>query len=207
MRAKSIKVDYAFINTETGDQFTEPYARLNPSKSVPTLILRREGIFAILLSIAALEYLEETFPDCTPLLPPTSNPLARATVRSLSQIIVSDTQPLTSARVSPKIEALGGNAIDWRKFWFWRGLGTYEESIQSTAGKYSIGDQITPLQMFAWYHNVGNAERLGVSMDEFLTVKKIYDTLRQDPVIRAAHWRNQPDTPEDLRTKDPPLTS
>src|SRR5437868_12594663 len=85
---KEIPLTYSYINLLSDDQSSASYTKINPSKSVPTLTLHPNADMAsgpfesITQSMAALEYLEEALPDRYPLLPPLTNQMARAQVRT-----------------------------------------------------------------------------------------------------------------------------
>lgn len=70
---------------------------------VPLLALGDGRVVA--QSSAILEYLEEAHPELPALLPPLSEPFARAQVRNLCGIICSDTQPLQSLGVQAKVRS------------------------------------------------------------------------------------------------------
>lgn len=70
-----------------GEQFRADFLALNPQGRVPVLIVQNQ---ALTQSSAIIEYLEEVFPE-PPLLP--KDPLDRAYVRSLAQLIACDIHP------------------------------------------------------------------------------------------------------------------
>jgi maleylacetoacetate isomerase/maleylpyruvate isomerase len=82
------------INLMQGKQRDEAFAKINPMKALPALILDDGTV--LFESLAILEYLDETHPN-PPLLP--KEPKARARVRGLAQIIACDTHPLIVPRV------------------------------------------------------------------------------------------------------------
>ena len=73
---------------EGGDQWSAAYREVNPQSRVPTLVHDGQRFTQ---SLAIIEYLDETFPDHR-LIP--RDPVDRARVRMLSQIIACDIQPL-----------------------------------------------------------------------------------------------------------------
>ena len=74
------------INLLTGSQLSDEFTAINPMNLLPALrILNSNQI--LVESTAILEYLEESYPD-RKLLP--SDPLERATVRGLMNVIVCD---------------------------------------------------------------------------------------------------------------------
>ena len=82
LNLKGLQAEYVYVHLYHGDQLSEKYRELNPSGTVPVLThLDEDGnpiSFPITQSTAALEYLEEAYPNQRPLLPPTSKPLERA---------------------------------------------------------------------------------------------------------------------------------
>lgn len=195
---KRIPFDTVAVDIHRSAQHGAAYTRLNPSASVPTLVDRNQRDFAVGQSVAALEYLEDVFPRHLPLLPPPADPMARATVRTLVEIIVADTQPLTNTRVLPKVRAGGVDGLEWSKGWFLRGLAAYEAVAKTTAGRYSVGSKIT-LADVCLVPAVWNCEKADIGLDDFPTVKRVYETLSKDPAVEQGHWKRQPDCPEEER--------
>jgi maleylacetoacetate isomerase len=96
---KGIPVEQVSINLLEGKQHSAEYKALNPQSVVPALVL--DGGALLFQSMAILEYLEETHPN-PPLLP--KDPLGRARVRGLAQIVVSDGHPLVVPRIRGYLE-------------------------------------------------------------------------------------------------------
>ena len=216
LQLKNIHYEYIPVT----DQNAATYKEINPSGSIPTLVIQ-EGLSSsdqraskptmISQSLAALEYLEETFPPSSTgkaLLRPTTSPRDRATIRCLMNIIASDVHPLTTARVCRRIceqfpcpasetAAATGN-IEWDRFWIRRGLAVYEDMIRDTSGTYSVGEDIT-LADVCLLPAVWTAERCGVSLDGFPGIVRVVGGLCRVEAVRRAHWRCQVDTPEGLR--------
>ena len=183
------------------EHHSEAHKALNPSRSVPLLVCHasRRDNFRIGQSVAALEYLDEIHPD-TPLLPPVSDPEARAAVRTLVGIVCCDIQPVTNLRIIKKVRKLGGDAEQWNRELIVDGLRAYEGVAKEWAGKYSVGDEITMADvcfMPAWW----NAQRFGVDFSEFDLLRKLAATLSEHPGVIAAGYMRQPDTPEEMREK------
>lgn len=188
---KGVEYEYRAVNLikDGGEQYKEEYARLNPMTAVPTLLLADEGV-SISQSVAILEYLEETRPE--PALLPKSA-VSRAKVRQLVQIICADTQPLQNL---PVLAAAGGTdaarKADWARKWISRGLLAYEKIVAETAGKYSVGDEVT-LADLALVPQLYNARRFNVDLSVLPTVLLIEEALLQLPAFQAAHPDAQPD--------------
>jgi glutathione S-transferase len=93
-----------------------------------------------------LEYLEETCPE-PPLLP--SDNAGRARVRAMAQVMVSDTHPLSPARVIDYLDGVLGlpkeNLNSWLRQWNERGFAAVEKILDDagTPGTYCHGDTPT----------------------------------------------------------------
>lgn len=196
LNAKSIPYNLVIVNLLKNEHLSEDHKTLNPSASVPVLECHSES-FKIGQSIAALEYLEEKHLE-TPLLPPLSDPESRATVRVLVNVVGADIQPVTNLRIMRRVREMGGSAEDWNKQLMTDGLRVYESVVARSAGKYSVGDDLT-LADACLVPAVWNAERFGVDLSEFPTVGKIVENLKDHPAVVKAHWKNQPDTPRELK--------
>lgn len=117
LNLKGIPAKYSYVLLYKDEQFSEEHQHLNPSRSVPVLThLTREGLsFPITQSVAAIEYLEEVYPDQQPLLPPRTQPLERAKVRTLVNVITNDVQPVTNRRINKAVVELGADPLPWNK--------------------------------------------------------------------------------------------
>ena len=93
---KGIKPDQIIdIDLLQGKQREDAFRAVNPQMLIPAII-ENDGGPVLFQSMAIMEYLEETHPN-PPLLP--RDPLGRARVRGLCQIVVSDAHPMSVPRV------------------------------------------------------------------------------------------------------------
>lgn len=201
LHLKSIPFEHVPVNLLKDEQLSDKHMALNPSASVPLLVCpdAQGGTFKIGQSVAALEFLEEVHPE-NPILPPTSDPKSRAIVRSLANIIASDVQPVTNLRIMRRVRKLGGSAEEWNKELMTNGLAAYEAVAKDCAGKCSFGDNLTMADA-CLLPAVWNAQRFGVDIASFPTISRVVTYLNQHPVVIKSHYFNQPDTPEELRSK------
>ncbi|XP_030877612.1 maleylacetoacetate isomerase isoform X4 [Leptonychotes weddellii] len=139
---KSIDYETVPINLikDGGQQFSEEFQALNPMQQVPALKI--DGI-TIGQSLAIIEYLEETRP--TPRLLP-QDPKRRAQVRMISDVIASGIQPLQNLSVLKQVGQ--ENQLTWAQKVIRSGFNALEQILQSTAGKYCVGDEVSPPQAF-----------------------------------------------------------
>jgi maleylacetoacetate isomerase len=188
------------VNLLKSEQSKEPYASINPSHLVPSLQVFSglDSGLIITQSVAALEYLEERYPELTPLLPPSEEPMARAHVRALVGIIACDLQPVTNLRILNRIGSLDGDKAAWARDLMAEGLRAYERLVVKQAGRFSYGDFITMADV-CLIPAVWGALRFGVEMGEFPVVMRIFEEMSGEEAVAKAHWSKQVDTPLELR--------
>ncbi|GFO49168.1 glutathione s-transferase zeta 1 [Plakobranchus ocellatus] len=61
-------------------------------------------------------------------------------VRALAEIVNSAIQPLQNSKVLQKV---GEGKEEWARFFIERGLKGFEKMLETTAGTYCYGDQVT----------------------------------------------------------------
>ncbi|PNP45479.1 hypothetical protein TGAM01_v204610 [Trichoderma gamsii] len=200
LNLKGIEYEMKTVNLLKAEQQSSEHKALNPNATVPLLLRKGSdgSIFKVGQSVAAIEYLDETLPESYQLLPPVSDPEARAVTRTLASIIACDLQPVTNLRIMKRIKRLGASPEQWNKEIMTEVLQAYETTAKDSAGQYSVGDNIT-LADVCLLPAVWNAQRYGVDLDAFPIITKTSENLSKHPAIIKAHWQNQPDTPEDLR--------
>lgn len=198
---KGIDMQYSFIHLLKNDQNSQEYGVVNPSHSVPTLIVGEDGSEDIVIrqSIAILEYLEEIAPDSTPLLPPLSDPSARAKVRELVNIVACDIQPVTNLRIIQRIKAAEMDGSQWQKHFMTSGLQAYENVASKYSGRYSVGDTVTMADVVL-APAIDNAVRFGVDLEQMPTIKKIVSEYNKVEAFQKGHWTKQPDTPDEFKS-------
>lgn len=174
-----------------GQQNSEAYRALNPMRTVPTLELEEGGVVRRLSqSIAILEYLEERYR--TPALLP-SEPLLRARVRMLAEMVNSGIQPLQNLSVLQFVK--GELKADDKAFgahWNTRGLVALEAAVKETAGTYCVGDTVSLADIFL-VPQLHGARRFGVDLTAFPTLTRIEAACDKLPAFQAAHPDRQPD--------------
>lgn len=198
---KGIPFTPVFVNLLKDEQSSSAHREINPSGTVPALVIQRasETPVTITQSLAALEYLDEAFPNHGPALLP-SDPETRALVRTLCEIIGCDIQPVTNLRILKRVAPLGADRAAWSKDLIEDGLRAYERIVSRSAGKFSVGDRITTADL-CLIPAVWGAERVGVDMAMFPVTYGIAQNLEKEEAVKKGHWQTQPDTPEELRAK------
>ena len=145
-----------------------------------------------------MDYLDEEHPETVQLLPPKSDLVRRAQVRALAALIACDVQPVTNERILKKVAAKDGSEKEWAKWLMDDGFGAYEKLAAPVAGKFSYGDTIT-LADICLVPAVWRSQRFGVDLNEYPTIKRVYEAMSKEPSVVEAHWQNQPDCPPELR--------
>ncbi|KAL3479951.1 glutathione S-transferase [Aspergillus californicus] len=203
---KSLSYTSIPTNLLKNEQFSPENTTLNPSATVPTLILdypetptSKPHTITITQSLAALEYIEESFQDTgTPLLPPPSDPSARALVRTLSAIIACDIQPVTNLRILKRVAPFGVDRTVWSKGLIEDGFAAYEAIAKRSAGRFSVGDAVSMADV-CLIPAVWGAERVGVDLGEYPTIQRVAGALEEVQAVREGHWMTQGDTPVEFR--------
>ncbi len=167
--------EYLLLDEATGEHRNPEYLDLNPLGMVPTLI---DGRRVYRQSLAILEYLEEVYPH-PPILPGSSRDRER--IRSLAQIIVTHTDPLTNARVNAflrndlGIDSKGRKK--WNRTWIRKGLSALEHQIAGNpaTSTYCHGDLPT-LADICLVPVVACATEKGEDVERYPTITRIYQS-------------------------------
>jgi len=172
-----------------GEQHSAAYRAVNPQKRVPTLTL--DNGERLLQSLAIMEYLDEVHPE-PPLLP--TDPVARAQVRAVAQIIACDIHPLNN---SGTLSYLRGplkadeNAVNaWYRHWVIAGFEAVEELIKPAP--YAFGAGVT-LADVCLVPQVFHARRFQVPLDRFPRIVAAAAAASALPAFDAARPDRQPD--------------
>jgi maleylacetoacetate isomerase len=175
-----------------GEQLQEDYRKINPSALVPTLQDERGTLSQ---SMAILEYLEETHPG-VPLLP--ADPLGRARVRELCQIVACDIHPLNNLRVLRYlVKTLGLNDAaknEWYRHWVIEGLASLEAHLARDPGTAGFCHGETPTLADCFLvPQVFNAQRFEIDLSAYPNVARINAACVRLPAFEHAHPSQQPD--------------
>ena len=193
---KAIPYEHVAVHLlrDGGEQRQEPYRRLNPGGRVPTLQTAEGEV--IVQSMAILEWLEERFPS-PPLLP--VDLYARATVRGIAQMIVSDIQPLQNLSVTEHLRDECGwppeRVAGWLRHWIGTGMAAVERALQaSSAGRFCVGDSPT-LADACLIPQCYAARRFGVDPAGYPRIAAIEAHCATIEAFVAASPERQPDAP------------
>ncbi|KAM8703995.1 hypothetical protein ACLKA7_008597 [Drosophila subpalustris] len=177
----------SLTKTDAEHCYTNEYRELNPMQQVPTLHIDGQTLCD---SVAIMHYLEETRPE-HPLLP--KDPIKRAKVREIVEIICSGIQPLQNTGV---MDHVGKETnVEWAQHWISRGFQGLEKVLSASAGKYCVGDDITMADC-CLVPQVFNARIYKVDLSPYPTLLRIDEALAKNPIIIDCHPKNQPDYAE-----------
>jgi maleylacetoacetate isomerase len=177
------------LQKEGGLNKKPEYRAVNPQMRVPAL--RLDSGELLTQSLAIIEYLDEVHRD-PPLLP--RDPVERAKVRALAQLIACDIHPLNN--VSPlrylKNELGHDQAkIDrWYHHWILEGFDAMEAMVRPAP--YAFGSAVT-LADICLVPQVYNARRLKVPLDRFSKLVAIDAACAKLAAFERARPENQPD--------------
>ncbi len=183
---KQVPCEHTPIDLLKKEQQSPEHLKRNPSGAVPVLEItdnKNKIIGRIAESTAIIEWAEENFSE-PKLLPGDS--LRRARVRQLSQIINSGIQPIQNLKVQQFYSENKENQKEWSRHWIRKGLQVYEAIVKETAGKFSVGSEITMADLFL-IPQCYNAERYEISLKEFPTIAKINANGLATESCKAAH--------------------
>jgi len=190
LNLKGIQFEYRAIHLLKGAQLQDDYARLNPSKQVPTLIHQGQAIGQ---SMAIIDYLDSVQP--TPRLFP-SEPLRRALVTQACEIINSGVQPFgntaTIAYMRDVLKLDDATRAAWVKHWLTNGHQALEKFLAPHARDFAMGTEVTAADCFVLPH-LFSAERFGAPYDDFPTLKRLKQTYMNGDAFKKAMPDQQPD--------------
>jgi maleylacetoacetate isomerase len=191
LNLKGIAYEPHVVWLPDGQQKSDAYSQINPQNLVPTLIDEGERLSQ---SMAIIEYIDETHPE--PALLP-KEPLDKARVRSLSQLIACDIHPINNLRILKYLKSALHQeqaAIDtWYRHWCVEGLSAYERQLDEwSTGEFSYGDSVTMADI-CLVPQVFNAKRFEVDMAQFPKTLRVFHRVMQIPAFDIAQPSKQPD--------------
>ncbi|CAN0547536.1 unnamed protein product, partial [Laminaria digitata] len=175
LNLKGIAWEHINISLPDDDQFDAGYKDVNPQGRVPTLI---DGDNTLIQSMAILEYLDETHPDA-PFLP--ADPVARARVRGLADIIACDIHPLNNLAILKFLaKEMGADKdavnVTWYQHWIYEGFNALEALLANDDGTGTFAHGDTPgLVDICIVPQVFNAQRFECDMTRYPTIMRIFD--------------------------------
>lgn len=177
------------LTKDGGRNYRPEYRAINPQMRVPALIT--DAGQTLIQSLAIIEYLDETHPD-PPLLP--KDPIARAKVRAMAELIACDIHPLNNTSPLRYLKNQMGqqqSAIDaWYHHWILAGFEALETLLEG--GPYACGTAVT-LADVCLVPQVANARRFNVPLERFPKIVAADAACLELPAFDRARPENQPD--------------
>ncbi len=191
LNLKGLEVEHAFVHLAPDrlEQDKPAFRSVNPQGLLPALALDDGTVLT--QSMAILEYLDDVYPD-PPLLP--SDPLAKAQVRALAQVIACDTHPVQNARILRYLKEPLGHDPDeirqWAAYWIALNFEGMEALIGDDGycwgGRVTLADLCLVPQLF-------NAKRFEVDMSPYPKIRKVEEVCGTLEAFARAHPLKQPD--------------
>jgi maleylpyruvate isomerase len=177
------------LQKEGGMNLKPEYRAINPQMRVPALKLASGELLT--QSLAIIDYLDETHPQ-PPLLP--RDPIERAKVRALAQLIACDIHPLNNVAPLRYLKSpLGqeqGKIDAWYHHWIIAGFDALEAMLGS--GPYAYGSEVT-LADVCLVPQVANARRLKVPLERYPKIVAADAACAKLAAFEKARPENQPD--------------
>jgi maleylacetoacetate isomerase len=177
------------LTKDGGHNYRPEFRAVNPQMRVPVLVT--PGGNTLIQSLAIIEYLEETHPE-PPLLP--KDPIARAKVRALAELIACDIHPLNNTSplryLKNTLHQEQATIDTWYHHWVTTGFEALEALIGP--GPYACGAAVT-LADVCVVPQVYNARRLKVPLDKFPKILAVDAACQALPAFERARPENQPD--------------
>lgn len=193
LNLKGLDYEPVPVNLREGEQKATSYRERNPQGLLPAL--ETDGGDLLIQSLAIIEYLDETVPE-PPLLP--ADPLGRARVRAMAQIVACEIHPLNNLRVLKFLKDPLGHEQDeinaWYRHWVGEGFRALEAMVGTAgadtgycyAGAVSLADVCLVPQMW-------NARRFECDLSPYPRLVGIDARLNELPAFAAAAPEAQPD--------------
>jgi maleylacetoacetate isomerase len=188
-------VDYETVSVDLpGAAHRAPEFRaVNPQATIPTI--DDDGTI-LWQSLAIIEYLDARYPS--PRLIP-AEPVARARVQALAQLIACEIHPLNNLRVLQYLRGelkLDETAVaKWYSHWIAEAFGPLETLVSQFGGdRYCFGDALS-LADVCLVPQMYNARRFSCDLAPYPTLVRIASGLEAEPAFAAAAPERQPDAP------------
>ena len=192
MNCKGLKYEPAAVSLAKGEHLEAAYRSVSSQGLVPAL---DDAGRILTQSLAIIEYLDEVDPG-PKLLP--SDPLDRAYVRALSQIVACEIHPLNNLRTlkyirkAYKLDEEGVNA--WYRHWIAEGFEMVESFLKRERkhGKFCFRDQVTMADC-CLVPQVFNAQRYNCDLKPYPAVVRLHEECMKLEAFIAAQPSKQPD--------------
>jgi maleylacetoacetate isomerase len=189
---KGLAHESSYVSLPKAEHQADAFRGINVQGLVPAL--EDEGR-VLIQSLAIIEYLDERYPE-PPLLP--KDPIERAYVRAVSQIIACEMHPLNNLRTlkyvrrTYKLDEEGVNS--WYRHWIADGFAMLEGYLlrERRHGMYCHGDAVSMADC-CLVPQVFNAQRYNCDTAPYPTLMRIFDACMTLDAFAATQPMKQPD--------------
>ena len=192
LNLKGVDYETVPVHLPSDQHRSAEFQTLNPQATIPTL--DDDGTI-LWQSLAIIEYLDSRFPE--PRLIP-QEPVARAHVQALAQLVVCEIHPLNNLRVLRYLRRelkLDEVAVStWVRHWIAEAFGPLESLLgRFSGGRFAYGDSVS-LADVCLVPQVYNARRFGCDLGPYPTLVRIADGLAGEEAFARAAPERQPDS-------------
>jgi maleylpyruvate isomerase len=191
LNLKDVEYETVPVNLPKGEHREAPFLATNPQATVP--VIDDDGTI-LWQSLAIIDYLDARHP--APRLIP-AEPVARARVQALAQLIVCEIHPLNNLRVrkylANDLQLDAATQSRWYQHWIAEGFASLEPQLERfSGGRYCFGDAVSVADV-CLVPQVYNARRYDCDLTPYPTIRRIADGLRVEPAFARAAPEQQPD--------------
>jgi maleylacetoacetate isomerase len=184
LNVKGIDYETVSVDLPGAAHHAPAFRALNPQATIPTL---DDDGTVLWQSLAIIEYLDARFPS--PQLIP-GEPVARARVQALAQVIACEVHPLNNLRVLKYLRGelkLDEAAVGkWYSHWVAEAFGPLETLVSRfSGGRYCYGDSLS-LADVCLVPQMYNARRFNCDVTPYPTLARIAAALEAEPAFAAA---------------------
>ena len=192
LNVKGVAYETVSVNLPGAEHLAAEFRALNPQATIPTL--EDDDGTVLWQSLAIIEYLDARFPS--PRLIP-AEPVARARVQALAQLIACEMHPLNNLRVLKYLRGelkLDDAAVNkWYSHWIAEAFGPLETLVaRFSGGRYCFGDAVS-LADVCLVPQMFNSRRFNCDVTPYPTLVRIAAGLEAEPAFAAAAPHLQPD--------------
>jgi maleylacetoacetate isomerase/maleylpyruvate isomerase len=191
LNVKGVAYETVTVDLPGSAHHAPEFRAVNPQATIPTL--DDDGTI-LWQSLAIIEYLDTRYPS--PRLIP-AEPVARARVQALAQLVACEIHPLNNLRVLKYLRGelkLDDAAVSkWYSHWIAEAFGPLENLVTHFGdGRFCYGDALS-LADVCLVPQLYNARRFSVDLTPYPTLVKIAAHLESLPPFASAAPALQPD--------------
>jgi maleylacetoacetate isomerase len=190
LNVKGVDYETVSVDLPASAHHAPEFRALNPQATIPTL---EDDGTVLWQSLAIIEYLDTRYPS--PRLIP-AEPVARARVQALAQVIACEIHPLNNLRVLKYLRGelkLDDAAVNkWYSHWVAEAFGPLETLVSRFGGgRYCFGDSLS-LADVCLVPQMYNARRFNCDVSPYPTLVRIAAGLEAEAAFAAAAPERQP---------------